>query len=77
MRESTVGDPSLRPVAHSDDTIAIAACGAFLTSPIATSPPGANQNTRNHPEANPTKKEGRPVAIGRVFGNGYSLCAVC
>ena len=28
MRESTVGDPSLRPVAHSDDTIAIAACGA-------------------------------------------------
>ena len=33
MRESTVGDPSLRPVAHSDDTIAFAACGAFLTSP--------------------------------------------
>ena len=39
---STAGDPPLRPVAHSDgsDTIAIAACGAFLYNPsITTSPP--------------------------------------
>ena len=77
MRESTVGDPSLRPVAHSDDTIAIAACGAFLTSPIATSPPGANQNTRNHPEANPTKKRVGQWRLVEFLGmvTAFALCA--